>query len=59
MNGSPSDESTWTLARRETATAANAFLEQGVAVVAEGSFNLPSTTRPSLSIFERAPAFRA
>ncbi len=42
-NGSPSDDSTWTLARRETATAANAFLEQGVAVViAEGSFNLPS-----------------
>ena len=42
-NGSPSDDSAWTLARRETATAADAFLEQGVAVViAEGSFNLPS-----------------
>ena len=42
-NGSPSDNSTWSVARRETATAANAFLEQGVAVViADGSFNLPS-----------------
>ena len=42
-NGSTSDDSTWTLARRETATVANAFQEEGVAVViAEGSFNLPS-----------------
>ena len=42
-NGSPSDDSTWTLARMETATAANVFLDEGVAVViAEGSFNLPS-----------------
>ena len=42
-NGSPSDNSTWTRARRETATAANAFLAEGVEVViAEGSFNLAS-----------------
>jgi adenylylsulfate kinase-like enzyme len=42
-NGRRSDDSTWTLARRETATCANAFLEDGVAVViAEGSFNVPS-----------------
>jgi adenylylsulfate kinase-like enzyme len=42
-NGSTADDSTWTVARRETATAANAFLEEGVAVViAEGSFNTPS-----------------
>jgi shikimate kinase len=42
-NGSPSGDSTWTLARRDTASAANTFLEQGAAVViAEGSFNLPS-----------------
>jgi adenylylsulfate kinase-like enzyme len=42
-SGSTSDGSTWTLARREAATAANAFLEAGVAVViADGSFNLPS-----------------
>ena len=41
-NRSTSDESTWMLARQETATAANAFLEDGVAVViADGSFNLP------------------
>jgi adenylylsulfate kinase-like enzyme len=43
VDGSRSDDSTWTLARREAATAANAFLEDGVAVViAEGSFNVPS-----------------
>jgi adenylylsulfate kinase-like enzyme len=37
------DDSTWTLARRETATLANAFQEAGVAVViAEGSFNMPT-----------------
>jgi adenylylsulfate kinase-like enzyme len=42
-NGSTFDDSTWTRARRETATAANAFLEDGVAVViADGSFNVPS-----------------
>lgn len=42
-SGSTSDASTWMLARRETATVANAFLGEGVAVViAEGSFNLPS-----------------
>jgi adenylylsulfate kinase-like enzyme len=41
-NRSTSDEHTWTLARRETAMAANAFLEDGLAVViADGSFNLP------------------
>jgi adenylylsulfate kinase-like enzyme len=41
--GSPSDDSTWTLARREAATVANAFREDGLAVViADGSFNLPS-----------------
>ena len=43
MNGSRSDESIWTQARSETATAASVLLEEGVAVViAEGSFNLPS-----------------
>jgi adenylylsulfate kinase-like enzyme len=42
-NGSTADDSTWTLARRETATVAKAFLEEGVAVViAEGSFSVPS-----------------
>jgi adenylylsulfate kinase-like enzyme len=42
-SGSTSDGSIWTLARREAATAANASLEAGVAVViADGSFNLPS-----------------
>jgi adenylylsulfate kinase-like enzyme len=42
-NGSTSEDSTWTLARRETAIVANAFREEGVAVViAEGSFNGPS-----------------
>jgi adenylylsulfate kinase-like enzyme len=42
-NGSTADDSTWTLAREEAATVANAFLEEGVAVVvAEGSFNVPS-----------------
>jgi adenylylsulfate kinase-like enzyme len=42
-DGSASDDLTWTLAREETATAASALLEQGVAVViADGSFNLPS-----------------
>jgi adenylylsulfate kinase-like enzyme len=42
-NGSTSEDSSWTLARRETATVANTFLEEGIAVViAEGSFNLPS-----------------
>lgn len=42
-DGSPSDESSWTLARRETAIAATALQEDGIAVViAEGSFNLPS-----------------
>lgn len=42
-NGSTADDSTWTLARLESATVANAFVEEGVAVViAEGSFNLPS-----------------
>jgi adenylylsulfate kinase-like enzyme len=42
-NGSASGDSAWTLARRETATTANAFQEEGVAVViAEGSFNLPT-----------------
>jgi adenylylsulfate kinase-like enzyme len=40
--GATTDESSWTLARQEAATAANAFLEAGVAVViADGSFNLP------------------
>ena len=42
-SGSPSDDSTWTLARREAAIVANVLHEDGVAVViAEGSFNLPS-----------------
>ena len=42
-NGSPPDHSTWLMARRNTATAANAHLDHGVAVViADGSFNLPS-----------------
>jgi adenylylsulfate kinase-like enzyme len=41
-NGSTADDSTWTLARQEAARVANAFLEEGVAVViAEGSFNVP------------------
>jgi len=41
--GSPSDDSTWTLARREAATVANDLHEDGVSVViAEGSFNVPS-----------------
>ena len=41
-NGPASDDSAWTLARRETAIGANALLEEGVAVViAEGSFNVP------------------
>lgn len=40
--GSTSDESSWTLARRLAAVAANAYLADGVtAVIAEGSFNLP------------------
>jgi adenylylsulfate kinase-like enzyme len=39
---SSADDSTWALARQETASLANAFLEEGVAVViAEGSFNVP------------------
>src|SRR4051812_22520531 len=38
-----SDDSTWTLARRETAPLENAFQEGGVVVViAEGSFNMPA-----------------
>ena len=42
-NGSTGDDSTWTLARHETGSVANAFLKEGVAVViAEGSFNVPS-----------------
>jgi adenylylsulfate kinase-like enzyme len=42
-NGSTADDSAWTLARQETATVANAFLDEGVVVViAEGSFNAPS-----------------
>jgi len=42
-HGSSSHESSWTLARRETAIAATALQVEGVAVViAEGSFNLPS-----------------
>jgi adenylylsulfate kinase-like enzyme len=42
-NGTTSDDSSWTLARRETAAVANDFLEEGVAVViADGSFNVPS-----------------
>jgi predicted kinase len=42
-DGSMSDDSTWTLARRAMATLANTFLEEGVAVViADGSFNRPS-----------------
>ena len=42
-NGSPSDDSAWTLARREAATIATAAHEDGAPVViAEGSFNLPS-----------------
>jgi adenylylsulfate kinase-like enzyme len=41
-DGSTSETSTWTRARREAATAANALLAEGVAVViADGSFNLP------------------
>lgn len=41
-NGSTSDDSTWTLARRAAATAANAYAEEGVTVViADGSFNMP------------------
>ena len=41
-NGSAPDDSAWTLTRREAAAAANAYHENGVAVViAEGSFNLP------------------
>jgi shikimate kinase len=42
-SGQASDEPTWRLARRLTALAVNAFVDEGVAVViAEGSFNLPS-----------------
>ena len=41
-DGSRSDDSTWTRARREAATRANAFEDDGVAVViADGSFNTP------------------
>ena len=40
--GSPADDSTWMLARRQAATDANAFQQDGLAVViAEGSFNVP------------------
>jgi len=40
--GSTADESTWALARHRAAVAANAYSQDGVAVVvAEGSFNLP------------------
>jgi shikimate kinase len=42
-NDSTADDSAWRRARSETATVANAFLEDGVAVViAEGSFNMPT-----------------
>lgn len=52
-NGSTVDDSTWTLARQETATVASALLESGVAVViAEGSFNLPRD-RASLTKYLR------
>jgi predicted kinase len=41
--GSTSDDASWSQARRRAASAANAYLEDGVAVViAEGSFNAPS-----------------
>ena len=41
--GSTSDETTWMLARLRAASVANAFVDDGVAVViADGSFNLPS-----------------
>ena len=54
-DGSASDDSSWTLARRETATAANAFLEAGVAVViADGSFNLPGDRATFIDHFDRA-----
>ncbi len=56
-NGSGSDESTWTLARRELATVANALEEEGVAVViADGSFNMP-VDRATLARHLR-PSFR-
>jgi len=43
VHGSVSDDATWTLARGRAADAANAFLDDGFAVViAEGSFNAPS-----------------
>jgi shikimate kinase len=41
-DGPETAEATWSLARREAATLANAFLAEGTAVVvAEGSFNTP------------------
>src|SRR5262245_2787189 len=41
-SGSASDQGSWTRARRETASAASAFLDDGVTVViADGSFNRP------------------
>jgi len=41
-DGSVSDDGTWTLARRGTASMANSLLERGAAVVvADGSFNFP------------------
>jgi adenylylsulfate kinase-like enzyme len=55
-DGSISDDSTWTLARRAVATLANTFLEDGVAVViADGSFNRPSD-RATLAQHLRADA---
>jgi adenylylsulfate kinase-like enzyme len=41
-NGVPPGDSAWTLARRDAAAAVNEYSEHGVAVIAEGSFNLPS-----------------
>ena len=40
--GVAADASSWTLARRDTAIQASALIQDGVAVVAEGSFNLPT-----------------
>jgi hypothetical protein len=43
VNGSKSDDATWTLARHGVAALSNAFLNEGVAVViADGSFNRPN-----------------
>jgi adenylylsulfate kinase-like enzyme len=53
-DGSAPGESNWTMARRETATRANAYEADGFAVViADGSFNMPDD-RAALEVHLRA-----